>query len=409
MKHVIKPLLIAGTMFFAIGIGTDAFANVTGGGHDGGSSTPPVSSPQAGISADAQAQIQVLTDERLCHIRAAEPFKSYTRIFKMWLTDENSRYNLTRNFNDFQAQNAKKFAEIEKFARLSNQVPETLQGLADALKAKNTAYKGVILSINNMNSEDEIFLKSLNNIESGLANLQQNLNFDQKGCQPTTIVQLDSAKKEVVSWISTAQKMRSFVTIAMRKRSTTATIAYLSSKMQMKQAYAQKAVVALNDLDKQIDQIFEASRLLDEESIWYGNAMILQGAARGWAGQKLAFEKALENLKADYVRGSKIQSKISSAQITDDQKKFVGDQVSFHLKTIQNLISEIEAGGWQKRLVPQKAITAKIISLGSQYSDKCQQAANSCSISQSHVTDLDTYREAESLYFAVVDSCFARK
>lgn len=367
----------------------------------------PSIAPQ--LSDADKARVTSLSDQRQCHIRLAQPFASYAKTFETWFTNENSKFNLRKNFRDFQTKNDTKFAEIEKFASTANVVPDSIQGLSDVLKARDSAYFALTSSIKRMNSSDETFLHSLNNLEAGLATLQQQLTVDTNGCHPSTVSKMTQAQQEVTRWISTLQRMRAFVTITMRKRSTTAAISYISSKLQIKQAYAQRTLIALNDLENQINQIFEASSLLDEESIWYGNAMILQGAGRGWAGQKLAYELALETLKADFVLGSRIQSKIASARITDEQKAFVGGEVSFHLKTIQSMIGEIEAGGWQKRFVSQKAITEKIISLGSRYPEKCRQAAVQCASSQALVSDLATYRHAEKLYFSVFDSCFARE
>lgn len=368
-----------------------------------------------GVSATSRAdqvlkeKLHALSRERACHVKLSEPVNSYQRISKIWLTDETSKYNVLRNFADFQKNNARKFLKIEEFANANSSVPESLQALADLIKQLEMDYRSLLATIHEFNAEDEIFLGSLNDLERGLTEVQATLTTDTTGCQPLTAEKIKLAREDVHSWLVRLQKIRAFTAIAVRKRSLTAGTAFVAKRMQLKQAYSQKSGMALDALSKQIDDVFSASRLLDEEARWYADAMILKGAGRGWASTFLAYEKALETLKADFVRGLALQKKINSSAISEEWKQKLLGSLARDLASIEKLIAEIEKAGWQGRLIPQKAITAKIISLGAQYPEACANVALRGAEVQAKATDLESYRTAEAMYERIVNICFLKK
>lgn len=324
-----------------------------------------------------------------------ESFKTalahYDRVTTTWLAVPTSAYHIGTHFKELQNSHAEAFKAIEKVLEAAKVDVTTLEDAKVKIRALDDVYRIQAKVLFNSFDQDSAFFSSLETIERGLRQHQEDITTLKETC-PSLVSQLDTSFKNADSWIKQLSLMKAYISVAQKKRSNLLAIARQATEKTLQKKAHDNLAGDISKLQSELQLVLAVSDLQGNFEEWY--YVVTSRLSRQIYTLKQYHEPRLL-VQQSLVTAQEYVSKTQALPpLPGDIKEYLVNITQLAVTELTRIQTQLIAQGWEGTLKSQLAAVDR----SSAADRRCQDLANA--IKDAALTAKEDEGRATSLLFA---------
>lgn len=352
----------------------------------------------------ANTKIDEALKKRNCVVGVGSMTAEYERLNEIWLTNPDTRYNISLNLQSLDTKHTEYMSQVESFRSNFKTQAEKLTDISQQITVLDENFRQQFRKLSAVAQADEVFTSSLNSLHETLSSMVVKLNKLSSECGDTLSEERTALATDVVDWKETIGKLVSYTEMTKEKRKNFLLIVNESLRLELEKNWAIKAGENLAALHNRIQKILDVLALQRTILNWYKN-FATSGEVSNLRNQYLQYEAPLRALYAGLNQGREFLKKLNAIDAPANVDAELRPEILGYLTTIESAIRDLEKAGWEGTFARHKMLNQKRLTMLDKLTSGCKPAIDEYNQKTAAVKVQSDFRIAEQFYFAIYDNC----